>query len=198
MDEREVREVDEVLETAGRAGSPVVEGGRLPVHGRVLPLGQAGRIPPRLIDQRDPDHSRGLPAQVAFQVDLEYPVEFGTRGDVDQVALHVVGPTVVGAVDATVLDPAERRRRPLVPADVHERPNRPLMADEEDPFAEELALHHLALDHITAVGDGMPEVPHGPVPLRVALGYERISKILHTRLGHPHLPSCSDPGYTVR
>ena len=71
-------------------------------------------------------------------------------------------------------------------ADIHERPRYPVVAHDEYAFAEELPLHHLILAYIAAVGDRVPEVPHGPVPLRIALGDEGVGQVLHGGCGHAH------------
>ena len=174
VDEREVGEVDEVLEAPGRAGGPVVVGGRLPAHDRVVPFRDPRRLAPRLVGQAHPDHAGALPAQVADQPELEHPAQLGPGRDRHQRSLHVVGPAVVRAVDAAVLDPAQRRRGPLVAAHVHEGPGGPLVADDQDAFPEEPARDHLALGHVLRIGDWMPEVPHRPIPPGVPLGNERI------------------------
>ena len=175
--EREVGEVHEVLQAPGRAGGPVVAGRREPSHGRVVPLRYARRVAPRVVGQADPDHAGTLTALVADQPQLEHPVELGAGRDRHQAALHVVGPAVVGAVDAPVLDPSQRRRGALVAAHVHEGSDPAVVADDQDALPQQPTGCHLVLGHVFGVGDRMPEVPHRPVPPRIPLGNERIDSL---------------------
>src|SRR6266511_4247545 len=133
--EREVAEVGEVLDLAGRVALPAVRAAGDGLPG--LELRDLGERPARLLE-RDPDEAVALLAAEGRRPGL-----LGDAGRVGELrdrragATRPVPPAVVGTDDFVPLDGAERERSPAVNAEIGERVSRSIrVAPEHERLRE--------------------------------------------------------------
>ena len=169
MDPGEVAEVDEVLDPPRGAAVPVVLRDLDLAIGRVEPTPGTRAAACAGVRRRRQTQMRPgvLDRRVAGDPGLARDVRPVAGRDPGADAVRVVGPAVVGADEVVVLDPAERQRRPAVDAQVLERPNLAVEADEDDRLVEQ-ARRHRSVAELVGPQHRVPEPTQRAVQRRLA------------------------------
>ena len=192
VDPSEVREVDEVLDPAVRAGVPLVDVAHHRAEGGVLELGEPGQGHPRLLLQTDPHQPVGLLGEVRSQ-----PRTLGDHGpearrDGGARAVRSVGPPVVRAPQHVTVDPTARHGRAAVGAQVGEAAD---LAGH--PYQRQLHVqeHHLCrcVAQVARQHHREPEVPHSPVQPGLAGLVEVVREMVRRTVPYESLGHWSQP-----
>ena len=163
MDEREVRQVDEILQPAPGGGRPGI-GLALDAAKRVVAPGRAsGNLRAGVRFEAQPDQIVGNPGLDLAQPETGWDRIIRHRGNLDARAAAIVEPSMVGAAQAARLDPAYRQLRRAVDAPVGKGRHGTGNLGNGDPFSEQRDRNRPVVGrggcefrHCT---DRMPEIP---------------------------------------
>ena len=183
-----MRVVRVVLDAARGAAGPVDGRNRNMVIFRFIPLWVIWQWEVRLVDERDPDHAESFRGRVLADTRVEARGEIRTLRDDDTIAVLVVAPTVIPALEQTVVENlAERQLSASVRAQIVESNDVTLHPHYHDIPAAEREPNR-RVHQVCSIGDRMPEVAKRAIDPSLGLDVEFVSpRDMH--FGAHELPS---------
>ena len=156
VDERKVGDVEKVLDDAGAARVDHVRAAKKVAETAIVPLGKGRHIVRRVAEADQP--TIALEGAIGLDAGLARRRRVGQRRDADALPVRIIDPAVIGALQRTTIDPAEREPRAAVHAQVlpGERPSVGLPDDDvltQEPCADKPAPRERVAAH-----DRMPIV----------------------------------------
>ena len=175
MDEREVGDVEEVLDDSGAARVDCVRAAKEFAEPGIVPLGKGRHIVRRLA-QADPDQAIALDRAIGLDAGLARWRRIGQRRDADALPVGAVDPAVIRALQGATIDPAERQPRAPMHAQVLPGERPPVGLPDDDVLAQQPGAHEPSLRELVAGHDRMPIVDEdgigdhaGTTPITVAV-----------------------------
>ena len=161
MHEREVGDVEEVLDDPRAARVDRIGAAQQLAEAGILPFGK-GRHVVRRLAQADPDQAVALDRAVGLDARLARRRRVGQRRDAHALPVRAVDPAVIRALQRAAIDPAERQPRAAVHAQVLPGERLPVGLPDDDVLAQEPGAHDPARGQLVAAHDRMPVVDqHG-------------------------------------